>query len=238
MPFQAVIALSSRNGCGRCDRHLAADHEAAVLERLEPLRMRLAERLLDLLRGPRVGEALDPVGVRVLRRGEASFRKPEVPDHVVESLLRHPPVPLVPGDQPGVEVSGREERVVVEHLLEVRDEPGLVNRVAVEPAAQDVVHAAGSHSVQGRPHHRERVVAPGSQQKLEVRRRRELGRTPEAAVLGVELRAKRGDRVHDQLRRERLVGRWALARVPNRAHERVRLLLELASPLLVGLRHR
>ena len=208
-----------------------------MLEGLEPLRMRLAERLLDLLRGPRVGETLDAVRVRVLRRGEASFRKPEVASHVVEGLLRHLPVPLFPGDEPGVEVRGREEGVVVEHLLEVRDEPGFVHGVAVEPAAEDVVHAARGHSVEGRPHHRERVVAPGSQQELEVRRRRELRRAPEAAVLGVELRAKRRNGVHDQLRCERLVGRRALARLADRAHERVGLLLELAAPLLVGLRH-
>ena len=54
-PFHAASALSSRSGCGRRSRvlrgagprllgNLAAEHEAVVLERAQPLRMRLAER--------------------------------------------------------------------------------------------------------------------------------------------------------------------------------------------------
>ena len=54
-----------------------------------------------------------------------------------------------------MEVRGDEQRVVVEHLLEVRDEPALVDRVAVEAAADEVVHAAGGHRV-------ERALAPSS----------------------------------------------------------------------------
>jgi hypothetical protein len=90
-----------------------------------------------------------------------------------------------------MEIRGREQRVVVEHLLEVRDEPGLVHRVAVEASAEDVVHPAGGHPVQGRPHHLERVVAACSEQQLQVRGRRELRCAAEAAVLRVELRTQR-----------------------------------------------
>ncbi len=86
MPFQAVIDLVVAEGlwppgpnleqpAARILRHLAADHRAAILERLEPVGMRLAERLFDLLGRPRVREALDAVRVRVLRRGEASLRE-------------------------------------------------------------------------------------------------------------------------------------------------------------------
>ena len=41
-----------------------------------------------------------------------------------------------------MEIRGDEERVVVEHLLEVRDEPAVVDGVAVEAAPDEVVHAA------------------------------------------------------------------------------------------------
>jgi hypothetical protein len=47
-----------------------------------------------------------------------------------------------------VQVRAREQRVVVEHLLEVRDDPPRVDAVAGEPAADLVVHAAGRHPAQ------------------------------------------------------------------------------------------
>ena len=50
---------------------------------------------------------------------------------------------------PPVQVGAGQEGVVVEHLLEMGDQPVGVNRVAGEPAAQVVVHAAGGHGVQG-----------------------------------------------------------------------------------------
>ena len=49
-----------------------------------------------------------------------------------------------------MEVRRGEQRVVVEHLLEVRHEPGLVDGVAVEAAAEEVVHAARGHRVERR----------------------------------------------------------------------------------------
>ena len=88
-PFQEAIALSSRSGFGRCSRsakqalagllvELAAQHEAAVLERLEQLLGRaLAGR-------PGEGQPLDAVGVGVLRRGEAAAVERELAQHVVE----------------------------------------------------------------------------------------------------------------------------------------------------------
>ena len=141
---------------------------------------------------PGVRQTFDAVRVGVLRGGEATFREPEVAGHVVERLLGDAPVALLPGDEPGVKVRRGEQRVVVEHLLEVGDEPGLVHGVAVEASAELVVHAAGGHPVESRAHHVERVVAPGAEQELEVRGRGELRGAPEAAVGGVELRAKRG----------------------------------------------
>ena len=62
---------------GQC----AADDETAVLERVQEL---LGHALLGR---PREGQPLDPVGVRVLRRGEAAFREAELAEQVVEGLL-------------------------------------------------------------------------------------------------------------------------------------------------------
>ena len=48
----------------------------------------------------------------------------------------------------GVGVQPREQGVVVQHLLEVGDQPPLVDRVAREAAADVVVHASGRHGVE------------------------------------------------------------------------------------------
>ena len=123
---------------------VAADDRAPVLERLQQL---LAHAFVGR---PREGQPLDAVRVRVLRRGEAALGQPQLAEHVVERLLGHAPVALVAGHDPGVEIRRGEQRVVVEHLLEVRDEPLAVDRVPVEAAADEVVHPARGHRVEGR----------------------------------------------------------------------------------------
>ena len=127
---------------------------------------------------PRVGESLDAVGVRVLRRREAALAQAQLAEHVVEGLLRDLPVALLAGDDPGVQIDRREQRVVVEHLLEVRDEPLLVDGVAVEAAAHEVVHAAGRHRVERL---RRQLPLAAAEQELERRGRWELRRVAEPA---------------------------------------------------------
>ena len=162
---------------------IAAHDRAAVLERLE---QRLIEPEFLPLRGrPGVRQPLDAVGVGVLRGGEAAPVDAHLAQQVVDCLLHDRPVALVASDDPGVEVRRGEKRVVVEHLLEVRDEPPGVHRVAVEAAADDVVEAAGRHPVERAPHHPERLGPAAPQQQLDRRRRRELRRHPEAAEGGL-----------------------------------------------------
>ena len=132
---------------------------------------------------PGVRQPLDALRVGVLGRGEAALRQREVAEQVLAGLLDHLPVALLAGDHPRVQVRGDEQRVVVEHLLEVRDEPVGVHRVAVEAAADDVVHPARRHRVErGRDH----LQLAAAEQELERRGRRELRRAAEAAPLGVE----------------------------------------------------
>jgi hypothetical protein len=57
-----------------------------------------------------------------------------------------------------VEIRRDEQRVVVEHFLEVRHEPLRVDGVAVEAAADEVVHAARGHTVEGEPYRVERAT--------------------------------------------------------------------------------
>ena len=213
-PFHDAIALSSSPGCGRVAAlleqpraqlgiELAADDRATVLERLEQLRGHA------LLGRPRVREPLDAVGVGVLGRRERALGQQEVAEHVVHGLLDHLAIALAAGDEPRVEIRGDEQRVVVEHLLEVRDEPAVVDRVAVEAAADEVVHAAGGHPVE-RPLGHLQLASP--QQELEHRVRRELRRPAEAAPLGVERRAQPAHRLAEQRLGERLRRRRAATR--------------------------
>ena len=177
-PFQDAIALSSRSGFGRCSRRssssrlqlrrqLAAEDEAAVLERLEELVGHA------LVRRPRERQPFDAVRVGVLRRREAALGQRELAQHVRHRLLDDLAVALVAGHEPAVQVRGHEQRVVVEHLLEVRHEPALVDGVAVEAAAEQVVHAAERHPVERL---RRRLELAAAQQELERRRLRELRR--------------------------------------------------------------
>ena len=137
-PFHAVIALSSRNGCGRSRPHLeqprrasasscAADDRSgrARTARAASASSPSASSTPSASRcrsAPRRRPCPRPAPTRSRRSGS------ELPEHVVERSPRRRPVPLLPGHHPGVEVRRGEERVVVEHLLEVRDEPACVRR--------------------------------------------------------------------------------------------------------------
>ena len=126
----------------------------------------------------------------------------ELAQQVVEDALGDLAPLLVAGHLPGREVRAREQRVVVEHLLEVRHEPDRVDRVAVEAAAELVVDAAVGHALERAQRHRERLLAAAApvhaQQEREHRVRRELGRAPEAAVALVVLAAQRQQRVEQR----------------------------------------
>src|SRR5262249_9817663 len=60
-----------------------------------------------------------------------------------------------------LEVRDGEERVVVKHLLEVRNEPAAVGRIAVKPAAHVIADSAARHFFQGLHDHLERSLVPG-----------------------------------------------------------------------------
>ena len=63
---------------------------------------------------------------------------------------------------PCMEVERDELCVVVEHLLEVRDEPERVDRVTSEAAADLVIDAAAGHLLQGCGDHVQRILVAGA----------------------------------------------------------------------------
>ena len=113
----------------------------------------------------------------------------EVVDQELRGLRRDPAGQRVAGAPRPVRVGPQQQRVVVEHLLEVRHHPVGVDAVAREPAGQLVVDPAARHRrarALHRGQRRRRAGAlVGAQQRLQQSRRRELRRAAEAAALGV-----------------------------------------------------
>jgi hypothetical protein len=72
----------------------------------------------------------------------------EVAQHVADGLVEHLPVAGLAGELPGVEVDPGQQGLVVEHLLEVGDQPAAVGGVAGEAATQVVVDPAAGHGVE------------------------------------------------------------------------------------------
>ncbi|MEX2210501.1 MAG: hypothetical protein WD689_01875 [Gaiellaceae bacterium] len=198
-----------------------------MLERLEQLRGRA------LLLGPCESQPFDAFGVRVLRGGKAAAVDSELPQHVVERLLRDLAVARGPEHQPAVEVRGREQRVVVEHLLEVGHEPACVDRVAVEAAPEQVVHAAQGHPVERR---RGQLPFPPPQKELERRRGRELRRAAPPSPASVEAGAQAARRLVEDRPDQRLPGRREPPGALELLGQHPRLLHDHGAALPVGIR--
>ena len=153
-----------------------------------------------LVDGPGVEQPLVavPVGarrVRVLGAGDAAARLPQVTQHVLDGLGDDLAPAWLLQRRRRVGVHPHEQRLVVEHLLEVRHEPLPVDGVAGEPAADVVVHPAGRHRVEGDGDHLARRLVPRAevpeQEQVEAHRRRELRGRAEAAPFAVERAAER-----------------------------------------------
>ncbi len=143
--------------------------------------------LADLLRRPCEEPALLPpagrsgtVGVGrgiegPLGRGHVALGiQQDLPDDVRVTFLSRRLVAL--------EVSHRQEGVVVEHLLEVRHEPVRVRRVPVEAAPDLVVHAPGRHPVERQRDHSEKVLLAGPAIEMEEEPNRQRTRELHAGL--------------------------------------------------------
>ncbi len=150
----------------------------------------VTEHLGDLGRSPGERQPFDAFGVGILACGERTVGGAQLAEHVVERPGRDRAIPRVTGECPRVRVRARELRIVVEHLLEVRDEPLGVGRVAVEATAQLVMETAVGHRVERATSDRERPGVAGrdvaAQEELDRHRLRELRSAAPAAIGGIE----------------------------------------------------
>ena len=185
-----------------------------------------------------VEAALLALGVGVLGRGDAAAVPAEVAQHVADGLGHHLAVPVVAGHLPAVRVEPDEARLVVQHLLEVGDQPVRVDGVAGEPAAEVVVHAARGHRVEGRLDHRpgdgRAAAGDGPDHEVHVLRRRELRGAAEAApgVVVVRLEPLGGGLQH--LGTRHVVGRLHLPALAERPGELGGLGGEVVAAVLPG----
>ncbi len=195
--------------------------------------------LFDLLGSPDVELAFLPFAVGVLGGVEPAFGAGHLPDDVVQRFGDDAAIGFVAERAEGVEVDAGELGIVVEHLLEVGDQPDGVDRVAVKAAADLVVHPAGGHLVEGKPEHlRGAVVARppvGSGQKLQRRRLGKLRGAAEPAVLPVEGAAQPAEGLVEDRRFEIVGLRSGAGRLRQIVADLLGVFEDLCPAVLVGI---
>jgi hypothetical protein len=143
------VRRGGRIGGVRLEQHRAAMLEVAVRGHamMEGERRGVGgpEDLGELRRRPRVEAALLALAVGVLRRAERALGRGQVALDVREDAAHGVGPARIPGGAERVEVGVREQRLIVEHLLEVRDAPFAIGGVAMEAAAEHVVQSVRAH---------------------------------------------------------------------------------------------
>ena len=166
-----------------------------------------------------------------------------VAQHPVGRFLGNAAKQRVAGCDSGLRGHREQLPVVVQHLLEVRDHPVRVHRVAAEAATELVVEAALGHARQRERGHVQRLQVrmvavrrrpPGAQQELEVHRVRELGRVAETAEPAVEVTLQRRSRLPERHAREFEAGlRRRRQQFTEHLHQRVALARDFSAMLRV-----
>ena len=149
----------------RVVRHVAGFDDAVAMK--EPVGGRRFHQRANLFRAPDIEGALafdgglgrigGAVGIFGGVKGAAGIG--HVAQHVVEDAPGHGGVLPVAGNLKSFQVRDGKLPLVVEHFFEMRHEPALVHGVAMEAAAELVMHAALGHLAEGLQHHFEGVFA-------------------------------------------------------------------------------
>jgi hypothetical protein len=112
------------------------------------------EGRFDLLRCPCKEPTLFRLTLRIQAVGiggrvESAFRRSHLALHVAQDLARHLREIRAPRGLPAFQIGEGQKRVVVEHLLEVRDQPVRIGGVAVKATTDLVVNASRRHPLEG-----------------------------------------------------------------------------------------
>ena len=161
-----------------------------VVDPGEELGVVRAKHLLDLGQAPHIELPLLALAVGVERRGKAPAFGDHLAHQPVDGLARADREQRIAGLAPRLGHQLEQQRVVVEHLLEMRHEPALVHAVAGEAAAEMIVDAALRDMGEGERHRLDRigqsVAETGAPQEGEELRLRKFRRAPDAAMCRVD----------------------------------------------------
>jgi len=135
-PFEVPLVIDTIN---------AQEGLSSVGHEIRLVGLALAEGQSDLVRCPYVVLALFAFGVRILGAVEAAGGVGHVTEDVIEGLFTDLAEMRASGQLPGVQVGSGQLSVVVEHFLEVRDQPGFIGGVAVKAATEVVVDTTAGH---------------------------------------------------------------------------------------------
>ena len=120
------------------------------------------KRLNELLAVPDVEPSLDPLGVGIKCRSKAALSRLQLGHHEVGGLFGDTSPEGTSSRAPQMHGHPRKQGVVVQHFLEVGDDPVRVDAVPREAAAELVVHAAGSHGSHRALGHEQRISRSGA----------------------------------------------------------------------------
>ena len=118
-----------------------------------PRAIRFAQTIDQLPSCPRIELALHALAVRVQGGCEAALGRSQVAQEKLGSLAHYPFGQRGSGQAPPMQIYAKQKRVVVQHLLEVRHGPVLVDAVPGEAPTELVIHATPRHRRQGPLHH-------------------------------------------------------------------------------------
>ena len=142
--------------------------------------------LLDFPLGPDIELPFLSLTVGIFRRVERALRGSHVSQDIGKDLLGHRGVPLFSRGLVGFKIGNGQHGLVIEHLLEVGNQPAGVRGIAVKPETHVIIDASARHGVQGRFHHGQGLLVPASlppaKKKGEVMGHGELGGSAEPAV--------------------------------------------------------
>ena len=145
-----------------------------------------AQHLEQLVITPDVELALLAFRIGIERGGEGALLRRHFAREPTDRLARALREQQVAAAPEGQRQQLQQLRVVVQHLLEMRHQPALVDRIAREAAAEMVVDAALAHALERVLDGLEEALVAGAQpgppEHFQDRRLRKLGRAAQAAV--------------------------------------------------------
>jgi hypothetical protein len=142
--------------------------------------------LLDLLLRPDVEFSLLAFGIGVERGAESPLLRGHFTCEPVDRLVRADAKQRLAGMPMRERQKLKQQRIVVEHLLEMRHQPAFVDGIAREPAAEVIIDAALANALQRQLDHGEVALVAGAltgaPEEFKHHRVGKFGRALDAAV--------------------------------------------------------